>query len=97
MLWANIYLRLNSMSMVSCMVGASVGYFLYVYAGGYILEHVGARYMMVAQLTYSVLALLTFLTMELFVRCFSQKHRENNPDHGDVTDEFEIHSMIKDS
>lgn len=94
MLWTKIYMHVNSMSITTCMLGASGGYFFYVYAGGYILEYFGARYMMYVQLVYAVLALITFMIMESFVRCFSFKHNSSKSIGRDAKDMYELDSMM---
>ena len=66
MLWANIYLKMNSMTVMVCILGGSSGHLFYVYLSGYMFEYFGPRSMMFIEICYSGAMLLIFVLMEIF-------------------------------
>ena len=68
LLWANLHMRINPITLTICMMGGSAGHLVYVYMGGFFLEYFGTERVMLTEVIYAVTIAVIFILMHITTR-----------------------------
>ena len=82
MIWANLHMKVNSMVVMVTMFGGAVGFVVYTYLGGYLIEYVSMNAFLYLEVAYAVILAVVYLLMFLLGRKYG-KHGETDDDDDD--------------
>ena len=74
--WTNLYLEVNSMSVMVLMVGGSAGGFFYQFFTGYFFQNYGPDYLMYVMVFYSLMLAVIFACMQLVGNAMGQRFQK---------------------
>ena len=93
MIWANLYMDVNSMVIMVTMFGGAVGFIIYTYLGGYLIQYVSMQSFLYLETAYAVILAVVFLLMFLLGKKYGLKKdrlMDSDDDDDDILEYMEF-------
>ena len=78
MIWANLHMDVNSMVVMVTMFGGAVGFIIYTYLGGYLIEYVSMRSFLYLEALYAIILAVVYVLMFLLGKRYGQKGKKKD-------------------